>query len=203
MKSVFYFLMSVALLVILPANAMGPGSGKGPGGKGMSRPANDKMEKMQGKVASYNKYTVITIDATIQSVGSNELNKQNFGRGTHLYITSDRGQYKIHVAPEFWIKQKKIIFNSGEKITITGSEFKGKGKRVSANNIYAATIIKENGEELNFRDPKTGKGLWKSGMKGEMQKQNMQKKRKQMQETMREKMMKKMQKEMMNQNKEE
>lgn len=185
-----------SMISVTCLNAMGPGSMGG--GQGMQGgPGKGKMERMQNSfgMAKYNKYTVITINAIVTEVGSNETNKHNQGQGTHLYVTSDKGNYKIHVAPEFWMKKKGITFTEGEKLEITGSEFQVQDKRGGgSDNIYAATIVKSNGETIKFRDPETGTGLWKSAMKEDMQKQNMM----QRQEQMRAKMMKQMQEQMRN-----
>lgn len=166
MKAIVYLLI-VGLITSL--NAMGPGSG-GKGNGGMGGPGQfggagkgnmDKMQNSYGQ-AKFDKYKVKTINATIDEVGANELNANNRGTGMHLYVRSNRGYYKIHVSPQFWIDKNNIVFTKGEKLKITGSEFEQKKEK----NMYAVTIERTNGEKLHFRDAETGDGLWKSGMKG-------------------------------------
>jgi hypothetical protein len=195
MKTLICFFV-LAICWVIPLSAMGPGAGMGgpngfggPGSQGGAGKGNmEKMQKSYG-MGKFSKYTIITIDATISEVGSNEMNKNNFGRGLHLYVTSNKGMYKVHVSPQFWIDKNSIEFKEGEKLKITGSTFKQKGK----NNIYAVSITKADGTKYNFRDPETGDGLWKNGMKGSMKDKNRNERQKEMQE----KMMKKMQAEMM------
>lgn len=150
-------LFMLALSSMTVVFAMGPGSMGGPGKGNM-----DKMQNSYG-MGKFNKNTIVTIDATVEEVGSNEGGGANGGIGAHLYVTSRLGYTKVHVSPQFWIDANNITFSKGEKIEITGSRFEGKGKD-SGDNIYAVTITKADGTLYKFRDPQTGAGLWKQGM---------------------------------------
>lgn len=190
MKPAILSLVAV-LFLISSSYAMGPGGGNGGPGQGKNGGyGQGNMSKMQNSYgqAKFDKYQIITIQAEIDEVGSNELNANNRGSGTHLYVRSNRGYYKIHVSPQFWIDKNNIVFTKGEKLTITGSKFEQRGEK----NLYAVTIEKSDGTKLQFRDPETGDGLWKSGMKGSMKEGN----KNQKQESMREKMMKQNQEKM-------
>jgi hypothetical protein len=205
------FVATISSSVVYAMGPGGGGKGSGMGGPGSMGPGKGNMEQMQsgGGMAKYNSNNLITLKAKVSKVGKSEFNQQNAGSGMHIYVSSDNGYYKVHVAPDFWIEANSISFKEGDKLTITGAEIidinmmrGGKGGDFGGGDseMYAATIVREDGEVIKLRDEESGKGLWKGGMEGMMKNKNMQSKQQSTREEMQKKMQEKMMKQMQNQN---
>ncbi|MGN7614187.1 hypothetical protein ACQZV8_19135, partial [Magnetococcales bacterium HHB-1] len=106
-------------------------------------------------MAPYDSKTFTTLKGKITRVSTN-FNPIMKEKGLHLALSTPTGSLLVHVSPQWYADQKKFNFANGERLTVSGSIFQKKGER----NIYAATIIRENGSVLKLRNPKTGKHLW-------------------------------------------
>jgi hypothetical protein len=192
-----------ALVMTLSFNGCASGQSQG-GGMGMSGMGGKNSNRnimlgnnetrSGGGMASYKKSTFMTVDVTVTKVGENESNPDG-GVGLHLYSKTQSGKsYTLHVAPQFYIDENNIKFSVGEKLKASGSFFVG-GSSVG-DSIYVASIFRKSANKtMQFRDPNSGEGVWKSYMKKKMQKS--------MREKMRAKMKKKMQAKMQKDMKEE
>jgi hypothetical protein len=125
----------------------GVGGGKGGGGRGGGG--------SQAVMATYDKGTFTTITGTVTdaSVGYNRHMGED---GLHLMVETASDTYKIHVCPAWYSDQQGILFDDGESVTVSGSEFSKDGP-----NIFAATITRRAAPPLNLRDADTGDTLWK------------------------------------------
>ncbi len=108
----------------------GPGSGRGSGGPFGGGSGGGQPEYVASKVITITgKVTGSTIDA----------NPNKGESGLHLYVETNSGEYTVHVAPEWVIKQRNIQFLEGEIVTVKGAKFSLRGKP----NMYASTLIRK------------------------------------------------------------
>lgn len=123
-------------------------------GRVMAR-GGGKSKNTVDSMAPYALSTVKTVQGTIRSVDV-VYNRHTNEDGIHLRLMTSRGEYIIHVCPEWYAEQQNIRFSKGESISVTGSEFNKDNEK----NIYAATIERTAEPALLLRDKKSGKELW-------------------------------------------
>ncbi|MBF0588115.1 MAG: hypothetical protein HQL53_03210 [Magnetococcales bacterium] len=119
-------------------------------------------------MAVYTPNTVTQLQGTVSS-SSVDHNSEMGQKGLHVYLSTDKGRVKVHVAPEWVTKQQRISFRNGEPISVIGATFEKRGDL----NIYAATIY-QGRRMISLRNPQTGQSLWRGrhaqgGMGGQQQ----------------------------------
>lgn len=148
------------------------------------------VNAFNGGMSPYSKDSFVTKKGIIAKVESSSFNPVMGQKGLHLKVNTASGNYIVHVAPQWYIDKEEIVFNAGDDITVSGSEFYATKGWIAGKNIYAATINAPNlSVPLAVRDPNTGEGLWS----GRNQDSDMSdEKREDFRSKMREKMMKQM-----------
>jgi sporulation protein YlmC with PRC-barrel domain len=116
---------------------------------------------MHGK--AFNPTTVKTMTGTVESVGRFKPEGAPAGAtgGLRLRVKTSSGQIvTVYAGPISFAEQKDFYVMPGDKITITGSETKIRGRMV-----VLASELKTDGKTLELRD-KSGKPLWAMGAPG-------------------------------------
>lgn len=133
----------------------------------MSRGRDSKKHQGKKGMVPYKQETFKTVTGEVNGVKT-VFNRIQQEKGLHLVIETSSGEFIVHVCPQWYADKKKIRFEVGESVTISGSTFMKDGKQ----NIYAATIVRGSVETLKLRDPDSGHGLWRGRYQDEKRKKN-------------------------------
>jgi len=120
---------------------------------------NTKSKKWQtGKYEElYNIRTVETINGEISKVDF-FIPFTGWSRGVRLLVQTDKGLILIHVGPEWYLNEKSLVFEKGDRIEIKGSRIVFEGEQI----IIAAEIMTK-GNTVRLRNEQ-GYAIWsKSG----------------------------------------
>jgi hypothetical protein len=98
--------------------------------------------------SQYNQGTETTVEGTILSV-----NPQAPG-GMHVTLDTDRGQYDVHLGPQWYLDQQQVSLNPGDRIQVTGSE-----QMIGGQPSVIARQVTENGNTVTLRTA-SGIPLW-------------------------------------------
>ena len=121
------------------------------------------LQKRKSMVA-YDKETYTSVKGIVKSVDT-VFNRFKQEKGLHLTVKTSSDEYIVHVCPQWYADKKKLKFNIGELVSVSGSEFTKNGEK----NIYAARLTHKSFGTLKLREPKTGNGLWFGRYQEEMQ----------------------------------
>lgn len=101
----------------------------------------------------YNKATEATVTGTVDNIM--EVPGEHAMSGTHLVLSTDKGEVHVHVGPGTYLISKKASFKKGDKVEIVGSRVKGEGFEA-----VLARQIKKGAQTVVLRD-EAGKPLWR------------------------------------------
>ncbi len=102
--------------------------------------------------ARYNPSTEVTVAGTITDVQLHP--GRGAGTGTHLILTTNSGNYEVHVGPTAYIEKQQFAFAKGDQIQVIGSS-----AIISGTETLLARQINKAGKTLSLRDV-NGIPLW-------------------------------------------
>jgi sporulation protein YlmC with PRC-barrel domain len=102
----------------------------------------------------YDASKVTTINGTITNV-QHAAPMSGMGQGVILTVQEDSGKScRVHLGPANFVERQNFTFNTGEKITVTGSRI-----TIDNNEVVMARDVNLNGKTLRLRD-QGGQPLW-------------------------------------------
>ena len=99
---------------------------------------------------TYNAAKETTVNGTVKEVQEFYCPVTN-DRGTHLLVTTDKGEMLVHVAMSRYLRKQNITFAPGEKVQVLGSAIK--------DDAIIARQVTRGAEIYIFRDG-TGTPMW-------------------------------------------
>lgn len=103
--------------------------------------------------ALYNIRTVETVNGEINKVVF-FISFTGWSRGVRLLVQTDKGLLLVHVGPEWYLTEKSLVFEKGDRIEIKGSRIVFEGEQI----IIAAEIMTK-GDTIRLRNDQ-GHAIW-------------------------------------------
>ena len=112
-----------------------------------------------GPKSEYDPKTEITVTGTLEKITHMQRDSCCGKGGLHAIVKTDQGRMIVHLAPDWFFEEKKMVLKEDEAITIVGSKVKKGG-----NEFVVVKTFTLGGVTLALRDDQ-GLPLWSKGRK--------------------------------------